>query len=289
MSRLTYITLAACLTVAAVGCSSGPDRADPAAGRSASTPSSAPASTEGPTASAPSLQPPPEPPGGPVADRCGPPDASARWVTLRGPDKARLAAVVVGHGPVTAVYSHQTGSEGLCGFWPFAVWLAKTHGIRSVLLDHCGTGGSACAMDHFADDRVAQLKLAVDWARAHGASRVSLVGASLGGPTVVVTAAHARVDAVVDLSGPVDWRGLNALAAAPRVVEPTLLALAPNDRDATFAQFRRLRAALGAIRTQFLRAPYGHGWDLLRRGYMGAFRPSRIGRAVADWLSGGAG
>ena len=281
MSKLAYLGSVVSLLVAA-GCGSGSD-AESGPERASATSESAPSVTEPSETSAPT---PAVPAGGPVTARCGPPDADARWITLHGSDRNRLAAVVVGDGPATAVFSHQTGVSGLCGFWPFAVWLAEQHGIRSVLLDHCGVGGSTCADDDFSANRVAQLKLAMTWARTHGATRLSSVGASLGGTTVTVAAAQTQSDAVVNLSGPVTWIGLDARRAAPRVTEPTLLVVAPDDSVVTTAQFKALRSSLGSRTTAFMQPPAGHGWELLDTSDGPPFQPSGVARTVAAWIQG---
>ena len=223
-----------------------------------------------------------------MAKRCGEPDAPARWIRLRGPGRDRLAAVVVGKGPVTAVYSHQTDPEALCGFWPFAVWLAREYGVRSVLIDHCGAGDSACAFGDFYEDFAAQLGTAVGWARRHHASRISLVGASRGGTTAIVTAARLgpAVDAVVDLSGPLRFLSLDALRAAPRVTAPALLALARYDGAATMAEYQRLLAALGSTTKRLVRVETGHGWELLGWQTPQGFVPTPLGETVAAWVKG---
>ena len=61
----------------------------------------------------------------------------------------------------------------------YADFLAK-QGIRVALLDLCNNGQSYCVNRPIADDPAAQVKLIVDAARADGAQRVVLVGASLG-------------------------------------------------------------------------------------------------------------
>jgi dienelactone hydrolase len=281
MSRLTY-TLTALGLLLAAGCSG----ADPEAGPA---PPSEQASVE--AAADEPVPTPLTPPRGPVSERCGEPEAPARWIRLRGPDQDRLAAVVVGEGPVTAVYSHQSDPEALCGFWPYAVWLAEEYGVRSVLLDHCGSGGSACAYDDFHDDLARQVEVAVDWAREHGASRVSLVGASRGGTTAIVAASRIRpsVDAVVDLSGPLRSLSLDALGSAPRVTAPTLLALAPDDGVATMADFRSLLGRLGSSTKRFVRAESGHGWETLGWVERTGFEPSPLAATVAAWLRGDVG
>ncbi len=223
-----------------------------------------------------------------VADRCGPPKVPARWIELQGPDGSSLVAAVVGAGPATAVFAHQTGVSGLCGFWAYSSWLADRYGTRSVLLDLCGYGQSECGRGAFADDEPAQVALAVLWARQHGAQRTTLVGASLGGTVVSVAAARIEppVEAMVNLSGPVQYAGLDVADAAPRITVPSLFALARGDPVVTVAEHRQLLEELGTSTNRLFIARYGHGWDMLGVRYEDGFRVSRLGETVAEWIMG---
>lgn len=200
-----------------------------------------------------------------------------------------MAAAVVGNGPVTAVFVHQTGGSGLCGFWGYSTWLADQHGVRSVLIDLCGYGESRCRPTAFSDDEPAQVALAVEWARRHGAKRTTLVGASLGGTVVSLAAAEVTppVDAMVNLSGPVDFGGMNAGAAAPRIAVPSLLVIARGDDVATVAEYRRMFDRLGTDTKRLLVVGQGHGWYLLGLAFTGErFEVSGVGETVADWIRG---
>jgi hypothetical protein len=84
----------------------------------------------------------PAPP--PPAELCGGPTTPAQSFWLSAPGGAQLYAAVVGTGPTTAVFVHEAGPRGLCGFWPYADWLARTKGVRSVLFSQCGAGASQC-------------------------------------------------------------------------------------------------------------------------------------------------
>ena len=90
--------------------------------------------------SAPAATPAPPPP----AQLCGGPTTPAQSFWLPAPGGAQVYAAVVGTGPTTAVFVHQAGPTGLCGFWPYADWLARTKGVRSLLFSQCGTGASQC-------------------------------------------------------------------------------------------------------------------------------------------------
>ena len=285
---MTYLAAVAVLFTAS-SCAGGSGPGAPAAGRSpTSSTTDATNSPNSPTPhnTSPTVPPPVVRAVGPVAKRCGAPQAPGRWVRLQAPLGSRLAAVEVGNGPTTAVFVHEVGGSGLCGFWPYAVWLDKRYGIRSLLLDLCGYGGSACAESRFAYDSPAQVELAVRWLRTHGARRVTLVGASLGGAVAVVAGAEARprVDGVVDLSGPLVWTGLPVRRSLPRIHSAALFAVAPYD---VAVSVRAMRAALRQVPhpvKRLVTPPSGHGWELLGAWRGNHFDPEPLGALVARWI-----
>jgi hypothetical protein len=248
------------LAAAVVACSSGSG----AGGRPEATPTSVSA-TAGPNA------PPPVQP----AEQCGGgPAVPAEPFWLSGARGTQLAAATVGSGPDVAVFVHESGTSGLCGFWPYAVWLAQGRHLRAVLFDQCGYGASFCEKDSATEpeDWITSTKAAVAWARAHGARRVTVVGASAGGIVALHAASSIQpaVDAVVDLSGELTWSGLDSLTAARTLTVPVLYAVAPHDEYVTVADMRRLYAATGSRSKRFVQAETGHGWEMLTT-------PSRTG------------
>jgi pimeloyl-ACP methyl ester carboxylesterase len=236
------------------------------------------------TTAAPAATPAPPPP----AKLCGGPTTPAQSFWLAAPGGAQLYAAVVGTGPVSAVFVHQAGSRGLCGFWPYADWLARTNGVRSLLFSQCGAGASQCPPGNAAEQWLAATTAAVSWARTHGAGRVALVGASAGGVVALQVAASISppVAAVVDLSGGRRWLGLDSLAAARRLQVPALFAVAPGDRLVSVATMRRLYAA-APVRAKRLVVPAegaGHGSELLGGAAGSAWSPLAV--TVAAWIQG---
>ena len=127
------------------------------------------------------------------------PDAETTSDTVAGPAGERLGVVTVGSGPTVAVLLHQTDRVASCGWWRFANRLAA-QGVRAVLLDFCDYG--VVDVRHRLGRRLRRPGRAHRGPAARtGASRVTVVGASLGGTVAAVSAAAARPDAVVDLSG----------------------------------------------------------------------------------------
>jgi pimeloyl-ACP methyl ester carboxylesterase len=237
------------------------------------------------TTAAPAAGPAPPPP----AELCGGPTTPAQSFWLSAPGGAQLYAAVVGTGfTATAVFVHEAGPRGLCGFWPYADWLAKTKGVRSVLFSQCGAGASQCPAGDAADQWLAVTTAALAWARAHDASQVTLVGASAGGVVALQVAAsiHPPVAAVVNLSGGRRWQGLDSLAAARRLQVPALFAVAPGDSYVSVGTMRRLyRAApVRAKRLVVLAEGAGHGSELLGGVAGSAWTP--LAATVAAWIQG---
>jgi predicted alpha/beta-hydrolase family hydrolase len=189
------------------------------------------------------------------------PERRAMFV-LYGPGRDRLAAVSIGTGRVAVVLAHQSAGS-LCQWWPYARTLAAR--FRVVAFDFDGAGASPSGDGNYPGEVAAAAK----WARQHGSRRVVVMGASMGGTAVMVAAAHLgdSVSGVIDLSGPADFAGMNALGAARRVRVPALFAYGTMDLGFA-ADVRRVHAATAArdkpilaIKTQ------DHGVDLVNAEY----------------------
>jgi pimeloyl-ACP methyl ester carboxylesterase len=190
-------------------------------------------------------------------DDCLRPGPGVALVAVPAPGE-RLPAVVLGRGGSTGVvFANQSGSSA-CGWLPYARAVARD-GVRSIVFDYAAAG------------REDEVLAAGRWLRSHGARRVVLVGASIGGRAVVTAAARGgsrQVDAVVSLSGE---RILGAqrdlLADARRLRVPTLWVSSENDAYTKFAiETRQLyRGARGHARPDRLLVVGGadHGIDLL--------------------------
>ena len=170
----------------------------------------------------------------------------------------RLPAVVLGRGGSTGVVFANQSASSACGWLPYARAVARD-GVRSVVFDYA------------AASREDEVLAAGRWLRSHGARRVVLVGASIGGRAVVTAAVRGgprQVDGVVSLSGE---RILGAqrdlLADARRLRVPTLWVSSENDAYTNFAtETRQLyRGARGHARPDRLLVVGGadHGIDLL--------------------------
>ena len=196
-----------------------------------------------------------------------------------------LSGVTYGQGDTAAVFLHQTGAGGLCGWVPFAMLVADDD-VRAVLVDDCLHGASRCEPP-VTGDALAQTRIAVDWARAHGARRVVVVGASMGGAVALATAQDAGADAVVDLSGPARWQGVaGAVEAATATSIPLYLAVAGDDLQMGIPTLRQAAKASPAQQKRFVLAKDGHGWELTSTGTPPDTRITPLGRQVLAWIHG---
>jgi Dienelactone hydrolase family len=220
------------------------------------------------------------------AKQCGKPTTQAEpfWLSA---GEAWLQAATIGTGSDTAIFIHESGTQGLCGFWPYAEWLA-TQGVRSVLFNQCTYGASECAAIKKTEEWVTATDAAVAWARDHGTRRVTVVGASVGGIVALHAAASIKppVDAVVNLSGELSWSGLDAITAAQQLKVPALFAVAPGDRYVTIDDMRSVYQAVAADPKRLVILPTGagHGWQMLSDPAGSGWSP--LAETVAAWIHG---
>jgi alpha-beta hydrolase superfamily lysophospholipase len=193
--------------------------------------------------------------------------------------------VAVGRGRTVAVLVHQTDGGGFCGWLPFAARIAAVPGQAALAFDLCGYGASDCPDDRVdAASQVQQVRMAIDEAvRRFHPRRLVLVGASMGGSLAVLTAAvDRRPDAVVDLSGPDEWRDATVHERAAGVRAPLLVAMADSDGAAEVAAAKGTAEAAGAG-SRFVGAESGHGYALLEEP---DGRPTTFWDQLLDWISG---
>ncbi|RYP86228.1 alpha/beta hydrolase [Nocardioides guangzhouensis] len=213
--------------------------------------------------------------------RCTGQGGTGEVAFLPGGDGSWLSTASFGEGDTAAVFVHQTGITGLCGWVPYAEWAGR-QGIRAVLVDVCGFGRSQCS-DVLADDPAAQMALAVDHARQQGATTVVLVGASMGGALVAGAGEQAGADALVDISGPTDWEGVPSVErAVPAITVPARLVFARADGP---EHWRRARAAARGTDVEFVDVPgAGHGYTIVTDGSLVDATITGPGKDLLAWV-----
>jgi dienelactone hydrolase len=188
----------------------------------------------------------------------------------------------LGSGETAAVLLHQTDGYGLCGFLFYADYLAK-RGVRAVGMDLCGYGQTFCA-GPLADDPAGQVKLVTDAVRADGATRVVLVGASMGGSISLTAAKAVEADAIVDLSGPAEFEQSALAHDAANVTMPALFAFSGTD-ESDLKAVRKALPRMPSKKKQLLTYKTGHGYELLRDPITLAMTP--LAKRVLRWVAEG--
>jgi pimeloyl-ACP methyl ester carboxylesterase len=186
--------------------------------------------------------------------------------TLVAADGTRIAAFVQGSASTAIVLVHQVNQDH-CGWANQAAALSNKYRVMSIDLRGYGSSDApkgANALDYKADVEAAVVSL-----RAAGAKKIVIVGASMGASAVVVAATtiNPPVDGVVAVSAPTNFKGQNALAAAPKLTVPARFIAAKDDASAAAAATRLSAAAKKSPdHAAVILAKGGHGWTLLRVG-----------------------
>jgi pimeloyl-ACP methyl ester carboxylesterase len=282
---MSHRLVAACLAMTAAlvvtSCGSDGQQAQPPSGSttppsisvpSPSSPSSAAASVS-PTSAQPlgpitpsgrpTLTVPPSPPAS-IGAVCLEPADAARKVTFRASSGATLTGALLGRGDAGVVLVHQSDGD-LCQWLPYARDLAKT-GYLVLTMDLEGRG-SAGFVQYDGNQPVPyglDVAAAARYLRTHGAAKVVLVGASMGGTAVLAGAAIARpaVNGVVSVSAPAEYAGIDARTAATRLTVPVLYVAATEDNDYE-AMARMLYAATRSPRSLSIVPGSAHGVALV--------------------------
>jgi pimeloyl-ACP methyl ester carboxylesterase len=175
-----------------------------------------------------------------------------------------IGGVLLGRGRTGIVFAHESPGD-LCQ-WMFYARVLERRGYAVLPIDLNGFGSSPPApgspvRTHWDRDVAAAAAVL----RAHGVRDVVLIGASLGGTSVLAAAAEIEppVAGVVDLSGPAESSGIDAVAAARRLRVPALYEVAED--DAYVSEVRKVyRATPPRLRKLIVVPGAGHGVGLLR-------------------------
>jgi dienelactone hydrolase len=156
-------------------------------------------------------------------------------VRFRAADGVRLNGHRFGQGTTAVVLAHESRGS-LCQWVPYARRLASK-GYAAFAFDFRSRGRSQTVGVRRVRRIAGDVSAAVKYVRSRGATRVFVVGASMGGSAVVVAGANTRphVTGVVSLSAPTSFGGAEAETAAPRLHVPVLFVAASDDAGGAFA------------------------------------------------------
>ena len=141
-------------------------------------------------------------------------------------DNVTLSGKIVGTGTTAIVFSSMDGDPKVD--WQDLAPLLASRGYMTFSYDYRGLGAS---QGHYDRSKIASdLNAAIQSAQQHGATKFVLMGASLGGLVTLKVAATAHPLAVVALSAPTGFGGLEVTNDELRAITaPKFLAVAQGD------------------------------------------------------------
>ena len=165
-------------------------------------------------------------------------------------DGTKLVGHRFGKGTTAVILGHQSGGD-LCEWLPYARRLAS-RGFFVFAIDFRGHGSSQFRAGKAENRLAADIAAAAKQVRKLGKRKVYLVGASMGGIASLVAGANVQpaVDGVVSVSAPARFRGLDAVATAPRLSVPVLYVAAEGDDNAGYdfsEDARAMHAATASV------------------------------------------
>ena len=189
--------------------------------------------------------------------------APGRTVSFTTEDGVTLGGHVFGSGRAGVVLAHMYPADQT-SWYATAERLAQ-EGYLVMTFDFRGYGESGGEKQIDLTDR--DVSAAVTAIRGEGAAEVVLAGASMGGTASLIAGDRAqalssiRLAGIATLSAPVEFRGLSAADAVPRVTVPLLFIAAENDEGAAGArELERLSSGKGDLE---IVPGSDHGTDLL--------------------------
>lgn len=195
------------------------------------------------------------------------PPPGSRAVTFPSADGTELQGRVVGGGNVGIVLSHMLPADQT-SWWPFAERLAR-EGYLALTYDfrgYCPGGRAGCSQGEKDIAAIWQDVLgAIGEIRSLGATRVVLIGASMGGTASLVAAAQTGVDVdgVITLSAPTSIEGLTAdTDVLAQVSAPKLFLAGVGDASAADAAQELYDTSPPPKRVEILTTD-DHGTDIL--------------------------
>jgi pimeloyl-ACP methyl ester carboxylesterase len=163
---------------------------------------------------------------------CVPKSAEIRF---RAADGTRLVGYRLGRGKTAVVLAHERRSVG-CQWGGYAKRLVR-RGYVVLAFDFRGHGDSQSRAGRAGGRLAADVVAAVRVARARGAQKVFVLGASMGGTAALAAAATIKppLAGVISASGPATYQWIDARAVVPRLTVPVLYVVGQHDGGGGFA------------------------------------------------------
>jgi dienelactone hydrolase len=158
------------------------------------------------------------------------PTVSSRLVHFLTSDHVQLTGLLYGHGKTAVICSHELRTTKIIWSESGIVQRLAVRGYLALAYDFRGNGDSAGQFD--ASKLDVDLRAAIAFVGNLGATRIILLGSSMGGTATLKVAASQQVTAVITLSAPQEF-GVNVSDAEVEAIKAPKLFV--NSKDDGFA------------------------------------------------------
>jgi alpha/beta superfamily hydrolase len=158
------------------------------------------------------------------------PNVSSHLVHFLTSDHVQLAGLLYGHGKTAVICSHELRTTKIIWSASGIVQRLAQRGYLALAYDFRGNGDSAGQFD--ASKLDVDLRAAITFVRKLGATKIILLGSSMGGTATLKVAASQQVAAVITLSAPQEF-GVNVSDAEVKAIRAPKLFV--NSKDDGFA------------------------------------------------------
>ncbi len=181
-----------------------------------------------------------------------------RDVSFRNADNLKLTGKLFGQGRVGVVLAHMYPADAT-SWYPAARKIAAA-GYMALAFNFRGYGGSEG--QKVIPKTPADIDAARRFLKSRGARQFAFVGASMGGTASIVAAETQNPMAVVSISAPLRFLGLDAVPSTTHVNRPVLIMAAKDDPSGAFDALQQLSRDLPNPVTKVYSGD-AHGTDLL--------------------------
>lgn len=219
-----------------------------------------------------------------IEELCGY-EAAGTYLELRPPSgDSVLPGYSMGEGDQAVVLLAQLTGRGSCDWIGYAEWLSE-HDVQVLAVDLCGQGKSRCTED-LKGEPARQVELAVSHLRTGGAARVTVAGASMGAAIAEGVGDEVGADAVVAISPPPEWPGVDDVDTAADKIEVPWLLVAAQDDDIDPPRLKKARLGSSAP-GEYRQVPGSdHGYVLLTDGNVLDPELKPLGKEILHWVTG---
>ena len=155
------------------------------------------------------------------------PDVPSRMVFFQTSDHVKLGGLLYGQGKAVVICSHELRTTKVIWSVSGIPQRLATRGYEVLAYDFRGNGDSQGQPD--VSQIAVDLNAAVTFARQQGATKIVLLGSSMGGTATLKVASGTRVDAVISLSAPQNFSITLSNADIKAISAPKLFINSEND------------------------------------------------------------